>query len=70
MNDIRRRAIESGVRSLREFGYPTVNADNIMTDKVYRAFFRSQLEEAASLGDNSKISDVLRSMISEIDAIA
>ncbi len=34
-----------GVNNLKEFGYPSVSADNIMAGKLYPAFFDKMLEE-------------------------
>jgi hypothetical protein len=41
---MRDKIIDAGVKQLREFGYLGVTVDNILTDKVYRTFFRKQLE--------------------------
>lgn len=38
--------IEAGVKNLQEFGYPSCNKKNIFTDKIYKAFFKSMLEES------------------------
>jgi hypothetical protein len=46
MSIVREKLIASGVRSLREFGYPTASEENILTDPLFSAFFKSQLEEA------------------------
>lgn len=37
--------INAGIRNLKEFGYPDVNKDNILTDYVYSQFFLSMLKE-------------------------
>lgn len=37
------KLIEAGVRNLKEFGYPSVNAENILTDEIYKAFFERML---------------------------
>lgn len=42
---MRNKLIEAGVRNLHEFGYPTCNAKNILTDRVYAAFFERMLED-------------------------
>jgi len=39
------KLIKAGIRNLKGFGYPSVNADNILTDMVYSQFFRQMLEE-------------------------
>lgn len=40
---IRLALIDAGVKNLKEFGYSTASARNILTDTVYRAFFHSML---------------------------
>ncbi len=42
----RKQILESLVRSLKEFGYPSVNEANILTDQVYKMFAERQLKEA------------------------
>ena len=39
-----KKLIEAGIRNLKEFGYPLVNAENILTDEIYKAFFARMLE--------------------------
>lgn len=38
--------IAAGVKSLKE-SYPSINEDNILTDRVYKAFFASSLAETS-----------------------
>jgi len=45
MNEIRDKLIAAGVKNLQEFGYPSCNKDNILTDYVFSRFFLSMLEE-------------------------
>lgn len=42
---IKQHLIKAGVKNLKEFGYPYVNEENILTDEVYYAFFKEMLEE-------------------------
>lgn len=42
---IRAHLISAGVKNLRTYGYPKVNADNILTDQVYAAFFVGMLKD-------------------------
>lgn len=42
---LKQKLIEAGVKNLKEFGYPSVNNENILTDFVYRSFFKPMLEE-------------------------
>lgn len=48
--------IRSGIKNLKEFGYADVNEDNIMTDKIYKAFFQMMLID--SLGEHPDVPDV------------
>ena len=47
---LRDKLLAAGVRNLKEFGYPGVTTENILTDSVYSAFFRSMLEEHSGVG--------------------
>jgi hypothetical protein len=40
------KLIENGIKNLQEFGYPSVNKDNILTDMVYSMFFKKMLKES------------------------
>jgi len=60
----RKVIVESLVRSLREFGYPSVNAENVLTDYVYRKFALSQLKEAYEYSPHTE----LKMMINEIES--
>lgn len=42
---LRQKLIEAGVKNLKTFGYPSANSENILTDYVYRSFFKPMLEE-------------------------
>ncbi len=44
LKSIRETLIERGVENLREFGYGHATKENILTDEVYWAFFKSMLE--------------------------
>jgi len=39
------KLLAAGVRNLKEFGYPSVDEYNIITDRVYARFFERMLEE-------------------------
>ena len=43
--DVKAKLIEAGVKNLREFGYPQVTKDNILTVMIYKAFFKRMLED-------------------------
>lgn len=57
--------ISRGVKAAREFGWPNVTAENIITDRVYSMFFRSTLVDALDGSDSDK---VLNSIIDDIDS--
>ncbi len=42
---IKNKLIQAGIKNLKEFGYPYVNNENILSDLVYASFFKSMLEE-------------------------
>lgn len=42
---VRDKLIEAAIRNMREFGYPNVTPENIITDIVYSAFFDSMLKD-------------------------
>lgn len=63
-NRVQTTLITTGVSNLREFGYPACNADNILTDRIYMAFFRSMLEDNLGKGYDTDI----RALIAECDA--
>jgi len=44
------KLIAAGIRNLKEFGYPKVNAENILTDPIYSAFFASMLKDNKGYG--------------------
>ena len=37
--EIKKKLLKAGVKNLKEFGYPSVNEENILTDIVYGGFF-------------------------------
>ena len=61
-NSIRDLLIAAGVRNLKEFGYPTCNAENILTVPVYAAFFTNMLEEHLGKGHDEQVKALLKEM--------
>jgi hypothetical protein len=43
--NVRAKLIDAGEKNLRQYGYPECGADNILTDRIYRAFFASMLRD-------------------------
>lgn len=56
---IRDVLIAQGVKNMKEFGYPHVNAINIISDPVYKMFFKSMLKENLGLGHDIEINKLL-----------
>jgi hypothetical protein len=59
MSDIRSKLIDAGVKNLREFGYPMVNKNNILTDDVFKRFFVSMLRDNLGQGADDAINGLL-----------
>lgn len=64
MTDIRNKLIAAGVRNLKEFGYPAVTADNILTEVLFARFFRSMLED--NLGNGAAHDKEINVLLAEI----
>ena len=63
MNDIRKKLIAAGVKNLKQFGYPKVDEFNLLTDQIYKAFFRSMLED--NLGNGAAIDAEINHLLKE-----
>jgi hypothetical protein len=63
---VRDKIIDAGVKQLRDFGYPGVTADNILTDRLYRAFFRKQLEGTIDAAPGSPAAAECAKLLKEI----
>lgn len=64
---MRNKIIRSAVKSLREFGYPEVNEDNILTDEVYSVFFIAILKDG--LGYSKELDTEISRLLEEIKQI-
>ena len=42
---IKDKLLTAGVGNLKQFGYPEVNKENILTDMIYAGFFKSMLND-------------------------
>jgi hypothetical protein len=62
---IRETLISAGVGNLRQFGYPTCDSENILTDLIFSAFFVQMLKENKGAGD--KIDAEIDAIIAEIE---
>lgn len=59
---VRDKLIAAGVRNLKEYGYPAVDAENILTDEIYSGFFKSMLEDNLGQGFDTEINGLLASL--------
>jgi hypothetical protein len=63
--EIKAHILKNGVRNLVDFGYPSCDSENIMTDPVYSEFFKSALKE--NLGQSTKqVDSVINELLSQI----
>lgn len=62
---IREQLIQSGVNNLKEYGYPKVDDKNILTDRIYSAFFKEMLD--GTLGKSAKVDPIITELMTEID---
>lgn len=61
---IREHLLKSGVTNLKEFGYPDVTIETILTDIVYSGFFKSMLED--NKGSDNQVDEVINQLLLEI----
>ena len=59
---VRDQLVIAGVKNLKEFGYPSVTAKNILTDLIYKAFFVSMLRDNLGKGYDSDIKLLLKEL--------
>ena len=58
---IKEHLLKAGVKNLKEFGYSAVTTETILTDEVYKEFFKSMLEE--NLGNGKQVDDVIDELL-------
>ena len=61
---IREHLLKAGVNNLKEFGYPEVTTETILTDEVYKEFFKSMLEE--NKGNGKQVDEVIEQLVSDV----
>jgi len=61
---IREHLLKAGVKNLKEFGYPEVTTETILTDEVYKMFFKSMLED--NLGNGKQVDEVINQLLLEV----
>lgn len=64
MKVTRETMLAAGVKNLKEFGYPAVTKENILTDYLFSKFFKSMLEDNKGQGADA----VIEALILEIVA--
>lgn len=67
MENVRDQLLNAGVKHLKEFGYPDATRNNILTDRIYSAFFKRMLEGTIDdCGGNTLIVRKCNELIAEI----
>ena len=61
---IKEHLLKAGVKNLKQFGYSEVTTETILTDEVYKEFFKSMLEE--NLGNDKQVDEVIEQLLSEV----
>jgi hypothetical protein len=61
---IREHLLKAGVKNLKEFGYTEVTTETILTDEVYKEFFKSMLED--NLGNGNQVDEVINQLLSDV----
>lgn len=60
------KLIDAGVKNLKTYGYPDVNKQNILTDRIYKAFFTSMLKE--NKGHSASIDNAIDDLLKIVEA--
>lgn len=63
--EIKKSLISAGIKNLKEFGYPFVTDENILSDIIYSSFFKNMLSD--NKGHLSHIDPIIDEMIAEIE---
>lgn len=63
---IEQSLIRAGVKNLQSFGYPNCNAENILTDRIFSAFFKSMLEE--NRGKDRRADAAIASLLQKLES--
>lgn len=64
MSNYRAGLIDAGVKNLKAYGYPEVDAENILTDRIYSAFFKSMLND--NNGHGREIDKAIDGLLADI----
>lgn len=64
---LRQTLLDAGVKALKGYGYPAVNDKNILTDEIYKPFFKTTLEGTIkTYGKNKSVVDECNKIIKEL----
>ena len=63
--EIKKKLLKAGVKNLKEFRYPSVNEENILTDIVYGGFFKSMLKE--NKGHAPSVDEVIEELLGQVN---
>jgi len=63
---IKELILEYGVNQLKEFGYPDVTSETILTDKIYKRFFKPMLMDLIDNNEGDESNEVIKELISDI----
>ncbi len=61
---IREHLLKAGVKNLKEFGYPEITTETILTDEVYKDFFKSMLED--NKGNGKQLDEVIDQLLLDV----
>jgi len=64
IEQIKEKLLSAGVKILKEFGYPKADTKNILTDEVYKEFFKSMLED--NKGNGSQIDSAIDELLMSV----
>ena len=56
--------IQNGISNLKEFGYDTVNEENIFTDIIYSQMFKRMLKN--NKGDDTRIDNIIDDILMDM----
>ena len=58
---VKEHLLKAGVKNLKQFGYTKVTTETILTDEVYKEFFKSMLKD--NLGNVKQIDEVINQLL-------
>jgi hypothetical protein len=61
---VRIALIRAGVANLKEYGYPSVTQENILTDMIFKMFFVSMLKD--NLGKSAAHDEEINKLLEEL----